>query len=82
LEDDSCSLSYQDEIREAVYNHGPVAFLYHIGENGEGRRQTRIAVRENIDVGALGPVNGYGSVYGLLYILPVKVERRQLCIRK
>lgn len=68
-----------------MHNHGPLALLYHIRKHPvHGGRQALVAAAayEYILVRALDPGYVCRGVYGLLDILAVEVDRRDLSLRE
>ena len=53
LEGDARALGYKEEVDEALRDHRAFALLDNTRKHREYRRETSIAVRENIDIGAL-----------------------------
>ena len=52
-----CCNSYEEEVEEALRDHGAFAILDDIREHRECRRETCIAMRENIHIGAIRPLD-------------------------
>jgi hypothetical protein len=74
--------SNQDKIRQSVKNDGPGIRFDDAGQNCESRRQTRIAVREHVDIRTFNPRYIGRSVNGFFDVCSVKVERCRLRLRK
>ena len=78
LEADARALSYEEEVEEALCDHGAFALLDDIREHRESRRETCIAVRENIDIGALRPFDVERRVNGRLDVLTIEIHWRTI----
>ncbi|SRR6266702_1918073 len=82
LKHDAGTLGDQNEIAETVHDHRAIALLDHIREHSERRRETRVAVGENVDVGALSPGDGGWCVDRRLDIRSIEVQRSGLGLEK
>ena len=78
LEDDARALGYEEEVEEALCDHRAFALLDDIREHRECRRGTSIAVRENIDSGALRPFDVERRVNGRLDVLTIEIHWRTI----
>lgn len=54
-------------------DNSPVALFDDIGQDGEGRRQTSISMREDVDVRAFRPTDIDRGVNGFLDVCAVEV---------
>ncbi len=82
LKHDAGTLGDQNEVAETVHDHRAIALLDHIREHREHRRETRVAVGENFDDGALDPVDGRWRVDRRLDVRSIEVHRGGLGLEK
>ena len=61
-----------------MYKHGPDALLDDVGKDRERGWQASISVREDVSVGAFGPVNVSGGMDHFLDICTVEVDGPRL----
>jgi hypothetical protein len=77
LEGNARALGYIEEVEEAMRDHRAFALLDDTREHREYRRETCIAVRENI-IGAQQPLDVERRVNGCLDVLTIEIHRRTI----
>jgi hypothetical protein len=82
LDNDTRTLSDQEEVGEAMHNHRAPALLDNIWKHRECWRETRITVWENIGISTQHPVNVSGCVNCCLDVLPIEIQRRNLSLEE
>ena len=70
------------EVGEAVHDHGALTLLDYIREYRQRRLDTRVAIRENVFRGALGPADGGRCVDRRLDVRSVEVHGSCLGLKK
>ena len=69
------SLSNQNKITQTMNDDTPVALFDDTRKDGKSGRQTRVSIREDINIGTLYPGLIDGSVDRFFHILAVKINR-------
>ena len=68
-------LSNENKISQTVNDNAPIAILDDIWKHSKSRWQTRISVREDVDIRALEPCLIERSVDSLFHVFAVEINR-------